>query len=204
MAMKHFVIPILAFILLSACANTNETQEPAATPEEHISQQPAGAEELPETKELEVVVEGMTEKVPAVLTRSELGYAIYVLEGFEFTPEEPNKDMVFHQTFPDYFMRIEVLSDQTDAEELRSHSEETLRAIGSKVTNRKHDFVDPTLRTNAEFILQTVGEDSTVEMIGLQWEDQWFRFTLFLPHGEAAEGVSPRFYPMIHSIVVIQ
>jgi len=204
MPMKQLVIPILALLMLCACTNTNETREPVSPPKNQVSQEPVGDEQLPETKELEVTVEGMTERVPAVLTKSELGYAIYVLEGFEFTPEEPSRDMVFHQNFPDYFMRIEVLPDQTDAGELRQNSEETLRAVGAEVADRKNDFFDPTLRTNADFILQTVAEDSTVEIIGLQIEDRWFRFTLFLPHVEAAEGVSPRFYPMINSIVLIE
>ncbi|HZG55962.1 MAG TPA: hypothetical protein VEZ38_05650, partial [Paenibacillus sp.] len=108
-----WVLLLMGFALvLAACLNDPENKEgdkttpsTVETPVEEVPppeapQTPVEAPvELPETKELQVAVEGETMNVPASLTRSELGYAFYLLEGFEFTPEEPGKDMVFHKEF---------------------------------------------------------------------------------------------------------
>jgi len=164
----------------------------------------ADVAELPERKELNVTVEGETTPVSASLTKSELGYAFYLMEGFEFTPEEPGKDMVFHQEFPDFFLRIEPLPEDTDLAEARASAEAALKAVGGDVIDTKETFFDEEIRSKAEFILHASGESGSVNMIVMKIDGKPFRFTLNFPLSEAAEGVSPRFYPMIRSIVVTE
>ncbi|HZG56520.1 MAG TPA: hypothetical protein VEZ38_08495, partial [Paenibacillus sp.] len=147
-------------------------------------------------------VEGETMNVPASLTRSELGYAFYLLEGFEFTPEEPGKDMVFHKEFGEFFLRIEPLGADTDVAELRKSAEEGLRAVGDRVEDTKDAFFDEDIRSKSEFILHAGNASGSVTVIALRVDDRLFRLTLNFPLSEAAEGISPRFYPMIRTIAL--
>ncbi|WP_309123212.1 hypothetical protein [Paenibacillus sp.] len=189
-------------------ATQGEAETPAAPEQPANEQTPpaeapvADAKELPERTELNVTVEGMTEAVPASLTESELGYVFYLMEGFEFTPEEPGKDMVFHKEFPEFFLRIEPLPEDTDLTALRSSAEDALKAVGDNVADMKETFFDEDIRVKAAFILHASGASGSVNMIAMEIDDKLFRFTLNFPNSEAAEGVSPRFYPMIRSIVV--
>lgn len=142
--------------------------------------------------------------VKANLMRSELGYALYVTEGFEFTPEEPNQDLVFHRSFPDYFLRIQPMGTDADVDQLRKMSKNTLRSISSQIVDLKPSFPDRTIASQAEFILQASNEQVTLEAIAMPIGGRLFRFTLHLPIQEASEGIIPRFYAMIRSIVPLQ
>jgi len=179
-------------------APTSPADSPKQSPEA-VEQLPAA---LPETKELEVTVEGETSKVAAALTKSELGYAFYLIEGFEFTPEEPGKDMVFHKEFGEFFLRIEPLGEDVDALGVKSSAEEALKAVGEQVVDTKETFFDEEIRNRSEFILTAGNASGSVTMIGFRANDRLFRLTLNFPLSEAAEGVTPRFFPMIRSIVV--
>ncbi|MCI3926311.1 hypothetical protein MO973_39630 [Paenibacillus sp. TRM 82003] len=173
--------------------------EPAPEPGEA----PAKAEDLPQETNLEFTVEGEPQSVPATLTKSELGYAFYLMEGFEFTPEEPGKDVVFHNDFPEFFLRIEPLPADTDLDALRATAEEALKAVGD-VHDTQESFFDETIRSKAKFILLGSSAEASVTVIALESGGQLFRLTLHFPSAEAAEGVTPRFFPMIRTIVPIQ
>jgi hypothetical protein len=179
-------------------------QAPTAEEPEATDQKVVKAEDLPETAELQFTVEGSVEKSPATLAVSELGYAFYLMEGFEFTPEEPGKDIVFHQKFPEFFMRIEPLPSDSNIEELRASAEEALKAVGSEVVDMKERFFDEAIRSQAEFILHASNAEGSVNMIAMPVGNQMFRITLHFPLAEAALGVTPRFYPMIQSIVSVK
>lgn len=161
---------------------------------------PAKAENLPQTTNLEFTVEGEPQSAPATLTKSELGYAFYLMEGFEFTPEEPGKDMVFHSDHSSFFLRIEPLPGDSDIAQLRASAEEALKAVGD-VHDTQEQFLDETIRENAKFILLGSSAEASVTVIALEAGDRLFRLTLHFPAAEAAEGVTPRFYPMIRTIV---
>jgi len=162
---------------------------------------PVDAADLPQTKTLEFDIEGEPQSESAQLTISELGYALYVLEEFEFTPEEPGKDLVFHQRFPEFSMRIETLPDDASVEEARAAAEEALKAVSADVVDMKDQFFDESIRERAAFILHASNEQGSVNAIGMNVGGKLLRFTLRFPLSEAAEGVSPRFYPMLESVV---
>jgi len=72
------------------------TKEPVKEPVEEPAKEPTkelvNVTDLRATKDLEINVEGDSEKVPATLTKSDQGYAFYLMEGFEFALEEPGRD----------------------------------------------------------------------------------------------------------------
>jgi hypothetical protein len=225
--LKYALLLTAAAIALSACSNDKSETDPAATPpaanqpsvESPTTEQPDSANqpaaegqtaeepvphELAETKELQVTVEGQTETVIGTLTRSALGYAFYLLENFEFTPEEPGKDIVFHKQFGDFFLRIEPLPSDSNREALRNAAEQAMKAVDDNVVDRKDSFFDEAIRSRADFILQASGPEGSATMIVMPIGDKRFRFTLNSPMSEASEGITPRFYPMIRSIVVTE
>jgi hypothetical protein len=186
-----------------ADAEGNTTRDPAEKPnpteEDNVTEK---ERELPASTTLEFYVEGEPQSVPAVLARSELGYALYVMENFEFTPEEPGKDMIFHRAFPEYSARIEVLPKGANVSNLRADAEEALKAVNGDTVDMTNSFFDERIRATAEFILHAGSESGSVTMIVMTIDETLFRITLNFPLTEASEGIPPRFYPMIRSIVV--
>lgn len=157
---------------------------------------------MPENKELEVVIEGMPEKVPAVLTKSDQGYAFYLMERFVFTPEEPGKDMIFHETFPDYYARVEVLPADADLEDLKQNARDTLNVVGNVEEMKGEQISDPTIRENALFFYHANNDEVSRNILVEKKNGALLRFTLNFPIGEASEGIPPRFYPMINSFTI--
>lgn len=182
-----------------------EAEQPVEEPAEEPAQDPAAGPvdpaDLPETKDLAVNIEGTTEKVPAKITKSEQGYAFYLMKGFEFTPEEPGKDMVFYKTIPDFYMRVEKLPSDSNIDDLKKNAEDTLKVVG-KVASREGDKIfDPNIREHAKFFLHASNAEVSREIILMESNGALFRYTLNFENSEAQEGVSPRFYPMINSVV---
>ncbi|WP_199623697.1 hypothetical protein [Paenibacillus alkalitolerans] len=172
------------------------------TPDEGKEAGETDAADLPETKNLEFELEGMPESVPAKLTRSDQGYAFYLMEGFEFTPEEPGKDLIFHKQFPEFYSRVEMLPADMDLNELKANAEETLKLIGEVVSQEGANIFDENIRKNAKFFYHASNAELSKNIIVIENNGALFRYTLNFPNSEAAEGVSPRFYPMINSFVV--
>lgn len=222
MLWKHAIWMLAAAIALSACSGGGKTDEtpPAgqdadegaetpAAPDDTTQtpdsdgvgvEPPAKLEDLPQTTNLEFTVEGEPQSASGTLTESELGYGFYLMEGFVFTPEEPGKDMVFHSDYPEFFLRIEPLPGDSDMERLRATAEETAKAVGD-VSDAQETFPDEEIRSKAKFILLGSSPDASVTIMALPVGDAMFRLTLHIPSSEAAEGVTPRFYPMIRSLV---
>lgn len=171
-------------------------------PEENTGGTGSETVPMPENKELEVVIEGMPEKVPAVLTKSDQGYAFYLMERFVFTPEEPGKDMIFHETFPDYYARVEVLPADADLEDLKQNARDTLNVVGNVEEMKGEQISDPTIRENALFFYHANNDEVSRNILVEKKNGALLRFTLNFPIGEASEGIPPRFYPMINSFTV--
>jgi len=186
---------------------TEQPPEKAEQPEEAPAEQPAGkpanAADLPQTAELEVSIEGEPAKVPATLTTSGQGYAFYLMDGFEFAMEETGKDMIFHSDFLEYFARVEMVPADADVEALKASSTVRLQAIGD-VVEMTGDEVHSSVRDRESFFLHASTSDLSQNVVLLKGDGASFLVTLNFPNSEAAEGVSPRFYPMLNSLVAVQ
>ena len=189
-----------------------EAQQPAeesgeapqeGQPEAAPAGEPADVASLPETAELEVLVEGEPMVVPAALVASEQGYAFYLMEGFEFAMEEPGKDMIFHADFPEYYARVEMLPADADVEALKASSIERLKTVGDAIEMTGEE-VHPSVRGREAFFLHASTSELSQNVVLLKGNGAYFLVTLNFPNGEAAEGVSPRFFPMLNSIVAVQ
>jgi hypothetical protein len=186
-------------------ANESTEQQPADDQAaEDAPQADAGADlaNLPDKKDLEITLEGMTEKVPAKLMKSDQGYAFYLMDGFEYTPEEPGVDMVFHKNFPDYYMRIEKLPSDFNIDDLKANAEEVLKLVGDVVPMEGEQIGDAFIRENAKFFYHASSSELSRNIIVLELNGSLMRLTLNFPNSEASEGVSPRFFPMIDSLVI--
>lgn len=164
--------------------------------------EPVAEEPLPETKEVEIEVEGMKETRTGTLVVSESnGYYMYIIPPFVYTPEEPNADLVYLEAYPDYAMRIQTLPTDTDLALIRDNAEEELRDINPSIEERQGDDIyDPYLR-NAVFYLQAMNEEIVKTIMVLEIDGRPFKFTLFLPvGGEASEGAESGFNAMIKTL----
>ena len=178
---------------------TPAADDPATSgPAEEAS---ADASKLPEKTKLEVSIEDMTEKVPATIATSEQGYALYVMEGFEFTPEEPGLDQVFFANAPEYHFQIRMLAGDENIDELKANAKTGLEATGD-VIEMQGEQIHATLRDEAKFFLHASTSELSRNIALIEKGGALFLVTMNLPNGEEAEGVTPRFLPMIDSIVV--
>jgi len=163
---------------------------------------PAPAAGLPpETKGIELEVEGMREVRTGTLAVSENGYYMYTLPLFVFTPEEPMTDQVYMETFPDYFMRIQPLGPVPDIEWARETAVDELKDLGEVVEWSGEQIYNPFIREHAVFHLHAVKTgEVTKYILLLENGGQYFRIMLHMPHGEASEGAGPSFEAMIGTI----
>ncbi|SER61859.1 hypothetical protein [Psychrobacillus sp. OK032] len=134
---------LLLTILLAACGtdNVNESADPE-TPTENI-EEPNQPEEETEKPEETTQAEGETENSPLPIeelegtqTESETqNYKITVIEGFELTAEEPNKDLLFNQENDQQSMRIETFSkDDATIDGITKNLIDTLEASNDNGT----------------------------------------------------------------------
>lgn len=113
---------------------TEETQDENATEEvveeESTEKESENKERNPE-KTLSYNLDGDTKEETATLTNSEeQNYAIYKLDGFELTGEEPNKDTLFWEENDALFMRIETISkDDSSLEIINENMVQTMTAV---------------------------------------------------------------------------
>ncbi|HZG88429.1 hypothetical protein [Paenibacillus sp.] len=182
---------------------SEEAEQPKEAPAEQPAGEPANAADLPQTAELEISVEGEAANVPASLTTSEQGYAFYLMDGFEFAMEEPGKDLIFHADFPEYYARVEMLPADVDVESIKTSSTERLKAVGD-VVEMTGDEVHSSVRGREAFFLHASTSELSQNIVLLKGNGTYFLVTLNFPNGEAAEGVTPRFYPMLNSLVAVR
>ncbi|MFP3357036.1 hypothetical protein R0K17_06685 [Planococcus sp. SIMBA_143] len=132
-----FIPAILtAGILLTGCgtadlAGEEPETEPAETTEEESSdttQDMETPEEAPEEPEASSGNEH-SETPEGELTMSDnQAYQLYVLDGYEFTAEEPNRDVIFLQENDAVFMRVETYyPSDIDFDELVSNTQDTVQ-----------------------------------------------------------------------------
>jgi|GEM_PF-4665950 len=205
---KKRMISILLFIfveiiILNSCAKNIDNQNLSNKNDNTINtnNNKQIQNELPKEKELEVTVEGITEKRKALLTTSDLGYNIYVFPIFTFTAEEPGKDVIFANIDDSYFVRIEKIIDPIIVKQQYENAIFELKEIG-EIKELKGEIINDQFFRNADFYLTANNNQLTKEIILIKINNNFFKFTLFEPHKEPSEGIIPSFYAMLKSITV--
>lgn len=160
---------------------------------------PKAATERPSTKNIVVNVEGMTEYRKATLRYSDQGYSVYVLENFTFTAEEPGVDQIFFNYDPRYFVRISVLPNDANIDELKKNALEELKLVGTPDELTGTEIYEPFFR-NAAFYLRASSPTFSKDIIVMEIAGRLFRFTLNIPAGEASEGVVPSILAMLKTV----
>ncbi|MFV8829123.1 lipoprotein [Alkalihalobacterium sp. APHAB7] len=208
---KLFVAATLLIGALAACgtaAPEEEAQTPTngeivETPGEGEAEEPGEDEAanddeemilIPEMKELEIEVEGQVEKRIAHLEVSDLNYSMFVLEGYSLEAEEPGKDALLMDYDNEFFVRIEPQGKGVNAEEIKNHIIE----YAEGTVEEGHSVP----LANVEYAVLEVVEDGATAIIhtAKDFNGNLFKFTMFLPGKEAAEGAEPSFWAMLDTI----
>ncbi|WP_368504258.1 hypothetical protein AB3N04_19735 [Alkalihalophilus sp. As8PL] len=157
---------------------------------------PSNEIELAHQKELEVNVEGQTEKKMATFNRSGLGYSIYVIEDYTLHSEEPGRDALTFNHDGDFFTRIIPHGEEVDASELKERIEEHAEGEIEVIQHVPLDDVEYALVER----VKSNGESTTLIHVAKRFEGELFQMTLFLPAKEAQEGVAPSMWAMLETI----
>ncbi len=204
----------------SGSVNTQSSEEKAEEPatgteDEGTEQEPAeetgaeaeqegtngeGAGALPEEKEIEVKGEAPEMKT-AKLQQSDLGYYMYVLDGYSLEAEEPNKDVLLSQKDDEFFVRIEPMPAGANVEDIKKNAKMGLETVGEVQEYPASEIHDEYFKDAAYYM---VAEDDNVNVTALAKEidGQLFKFTVFTPEKETAEAITPGFWAMMRNIVV--
>lgn len=146
---------LLLTVLLAACGTSTTTEDPdetQVTVDENTEQttSPEESENIEtETDTAQSQSTTSTEKVlEGTTTESDSqNYSITVMEGYELTGEEPNKDLLFNQNNDSQSMRIETFSaDEVTIKEIQENLVVTLQASNESatVTEIKDENLIPT------------------------------------------------------------
>lgn len=129
-----FLSILLLTILLAACGTdtANESQDPVSTPNDNT-------ENIKEETQAEGETESITlpkVELEGTQTESETqNYAITVIDGYELTAEEPNKDLLFNQENDLQSMRIETFNtDDATIDDITKNLMDTMQASNDSGT----------------------------------------------------------------------
>ncbi|MBT2570361.1 hypothetical protein [Planococcus sp. ISL-110] len=176
-------------VLLTACGTPDTVEEDTGTaPEEtaeettvEVEEEEAEEEVAEEPEEETNTGESTEEAEPAgTLTQSdEQNYELYVLDGYELTAEEPNKDALYVADNSGVFMRIETFAaGETDFASLEENMKQTLQAV-----NPEEEPAEATNFDEADFEQSAAYEipstEGTVTGIVYEKEDLLVRLTIF-------------------------
>lgn len=142
---------LLLTILLAACGTSTTTEEQDNT-QETVSEDTEQITSPEESENIETdTAQSATSPEPALegaITESDSqNYSITVVEGYELTGEEPNKDLLFNQDNDLQSMRIETFStDEATIEDIQANVVPTLQASNESatVTDIKEENLIPT------------------------------------------------------------
>lgn len=146
------------------------------------------APEAAPSKKLTYIVDGTSIEEDAVLTESELNYHFYKLPDFEFTAEEPRKDLLFATKFAETFVRIEPLSEESSIDDLKEWANDELEAVGEVSEVNGKEVAGPAFEKTSLFI--TASKDSYKKYIVIQdlSNGDQVKYTVNLPeHKNAAK-----------------
>lgn len=138
-------------VLLTACGTSTTTEEQDNS-KETVSGTTEQTTSPEETENIETDTAQSTTSPEQTLERSTIesdsqNYSITVVEGYELTGEEPNKDLLFNKNNDLQSMRIETFSaDEITIEEIQDNLVSTLQASNESatVTDLKEENLVPT------------------------------------------------------------
>lgn len=128
-----FLSMLLLTILLAACGTTSEndtaTEKTPVTETENTEVTNQAEGETESSTKPEEVIEGVTTESDSQ------NYSITVVDGFELTGEEPNKDLLYNSENDSQSMRIETFStEDINYDELTNNLVNTLQASNDNGT----------------------------------------------------------------------
>ncbi|MBH0155538.1 hypothetical protein IHV10_04110 [Fictibacillus sp. 5RED26] len=152
------------------------------------------------SKKLTYIVDGTSIEEDAVLTESELNYHFYKLPDFEFTAEEPRKDLLFATKFAETFVRIEPLSEESSIDDLKEWANDELKAVGEVSEVNGKEIAGPAFENTALFI--TASKDSYKKYIVIQdlSNGDQVKYTVNLPEHKNAAKWEQAIWAMLSTI----
>lgn len=158
------------------------------------------APEAAPTKKLTYIADGVSIEEDAVLTESELEYHFYKLPDFEFTAEEPRKDLLFATKFAETFVRIEPLSEESSIDDLKEWAKDELEAIGEVSEVNGKEVAGQAFEKTALFI--TASKDSYKKYIVIQDlnNGDQVKYTVNLPEHKNAAKWEQAIWAMLSTI----
>ncbi|WFR65149.1 hypothetical protein P9222_14770 [Paenibacillus amylolyticus] len=150
----------------------------------------------PKTAELEVTVEGMTEKRPVTLVQAK-GYSLYVFEPMAFDAEDHELTMKID---PDYEVEIEKLPADFNLDMLKMDAKEELSETGEVKQLTAEQLSNGPMK-DARLYLMSQNDKKTEYFIVKELDGNGFVFHIHAPIGEPSEGFLPMAYASLNSIM---
>ncbi|MEY8746912.1 hypothetical protein [Paenibacillus tundrae] len=155
-----------------------------------------GTSNRPKTSELEVTVEGMTEKRPVTLAQGN-GYSLYVFEPMAFDADENELTMKID---PDYEVEIEKLPSDYNLDFLKMDAKEELSETGEVKELTKKELSTGSMN-DAQLYMMSQNDKKTEYYIVKELDGNGFIFRVNAPIGEPSEGFLPMAYASLNSIM---
>jgi predicted small lipoprotein YifL len=148
------------------------------------------------TSELEVTVEGMTEKRPVTLAQGK-GYSLYVFEPMVYDADDQELTMKID---PDYEVEIEKLPSDYNLNELKVDAKKDLSETGA-VKQLSEEELSKGPMKEAKLFMMSQNNKKTEYFIVKELDENGFYFHIHAPVGEPSEGFLPMVYASINSIM---
>ncbi|SEM04801.1 hypothetical protein [Paenibacillus sp. OK003] len=148
------------------------------------------------TSELEVAVEGMTEKRPVTLAQGK-GYSLYVFEPMVYDADDHELTMKID---PDYEVEIEKLPSDYNLKELKVDAKKELSETGA-VKQLSEEKLSNGPMKEAKLFMMSQNNTKTEYFIVKELDGNGFAFHIHAPVGEPSEGFLPMVYASINSIM---
>ncbi|OME98071.1 hypothetical protein MHI48_22230 [Paenibacillus sp. FSL H7-0942] len=150
----------------------------------------------PKTSELEVTVEGITEKRPVKLAQAK-GYSLYVFEPMAFDAEDHELTMKID---PDYEVEIEKLPANYNLDALKMDAKEELSETGEVKQLTAEQLSNGPMK-DARLYMMSQNDKKTEYFIVKELDGNGFIFHIQAPIGEPSEGFLPMAYASLNSIM---
>ncbi|WP_053781386.1 hypothetical protein [Paenibacillus xylanivorans] len=150
----------------------------------------------PKTSELEVTVEGMTEKRPVTLAQGK-GYSLYVFEPMVYDAADHELTMKID---PDYEVEIEKLPSDYKLNDLKVDAKKELSETGA-VKQLSEEKLSNGPMKEAKLFMMSQNNKITEYFIVKELDGTGFAFHIHAPVGEPSEGFLPMVYASINSIM---
>lgn len=148
------------------------------------------------TSELEVTVEGITEKRPVTLAQAK-GYSLYIFEPMAFDAKDHELTMKID---PEYKVEIEKLPSDFNLDYLKMDAKEELSEVGEVKELTPEQLSNGPMKDARLFMMSQNGK-KTQYFIVKELDGNGFIFRIDAPVGEPSEGFLPMVYASVNSIM---